>query len=109
MNPFHDVELYPLIIPCYSAGLFIKTERSRKPSYSFKDYQEGIIQEGTQERSEQELLKGGQGPYKHTRKEAISMVAKQIVSNDPKLHKVSLIYKHSFLCTIGTWSQLRCD
>ena len=35
-------------------------------------------------------LRRGQGPYNHTREDAVSMTAKQMESNDPNLYKVSL-------------------
>ena len=76
---------------CHSAGVYIRTERSRKPSYSFKNYLETVVQKGDQNTVESKELKEGQGPYNHTRKDAVSMTAKQMVSNDPNLHKVSLI------------------
>ena len=81
---------------CHSAGVYIRNARSRKPSYSFRNYQEAVIQEGAQHRVERDALRRGQGPYIHTRKEAVSMTAKQMVSNDPNLHKVSLILSSSF-------------
>ena len=76
---------------CHSAGLYIKNERLRKPSYSFRNYLRTVVWKGVKDSSEQELQKRGQGPYIHTRKEAVSMTAKQIVSNNPKFLKVSLI------------------
>ena len=81
---------------CHSAGVYIRNERSRKPSYSFRNYQEAVIQEGAQHRVERDALNSGQGPYIHTRKEAVSMTAKQMVSNDPNLYKVSLILSSNF-------------
>ena len=77
---------------CHSAGLYIKYKRSKKPSYSFKNYLETVVQEGAQNGVEQDQLKRGQGPYSHTRKEAVSMTAKQMVSNDPNLRKVRVIF-----------------
>ena len=50
-----------------------------------------MVQEGAQNGIERDALRRGQGPYSHTRKDAVSMTAKQMVSNDPNLHKVSLI------------------
>ena len=50
-----------------------------------------MIQKGAQNTVEGGALRRGQGPYIHTRKEAVSMTAKQMVSNDPNLYKVSLI------------------
>ena len=76
---------------CHSAGVYIRNARSRKPSYSFKNYLETVFQKGDQNRVETYELKRGRGPYTHTRKEAVSMTAKQMVSNDPNLRKVSLI------------------
>ena len=76
---------------CHSAGVYIRNERFRKPSYSFKNYLETVVQKGDQNTVEREELRKGQSPYNHTRKEAVSMTAKQMVSNDPNLHKVSLI------------------
>ena len=84
---------------CHSAGLYIKTERCRKSSYSFKDYLETVVQKGAQGRIEQDQLKKGQGPFQHTRKEAVSMAAKQMASNNPNLCKVSLFVCKSFPCT----------
>ena len=81
---------------CHSAGVYIRNERSRKPSYSFKNYLETVVQEGAQNKVERDALRRGQGPYTHTRKEAVSMTAKQMVSNDPNLHKVSLILSSNF-------------
>ena len=77
---------------CHSAGLYIKYKRSKKPFYSFKNYLETVVQEGAQNGVEQDQLKRGQGPYSNTRKEAVSMTAKQMVSNDPNLHKVRVIF-----------------
>lgn len=54
-----------------SAGIYIKNERLEKQTYSFKDYV-------------------GQDHYHRTKKETHSLTAKQIVSNNPRLHKVSL-------------------
>ena len=76
----------------HSAALYIKDERSRTPCYSFKDYLKALTKEGAQNRIEQALLKRGQDPYQHTRKQAISMAAKQMVSNNPNLYKVSFIF-----------------
>ena len=87
------------LIPCHSAGLYIKTERSRRSSYSFKDYLETVVQKGAQDKIEQEQLKKGQGPFRHTRKEAVSMAAKQMASNSTNLYKVSHNYKS--LCSDG--------
>ena len=87
------------LIPCHSAGLYIKTERSKRSSYSFKDYLETVVQKGAQDKIEQEQLKKGQGPFRHTRKEAVSMAAKQMASNSTNLYKVSLNYKS--LCSDG--------
>ena len=75
----------------HSAAFYIKDERSRKPCYSFKDYLKALTEEGAQDRIEQALLKRGQDPYQHTRKQAISMAAKQMVSNNPNMYKVSFI------------------
>ena len=75
----------------YSAAFYIKDERSRKPYFSFKDYLKAFTKEGAQDRIEQTLLKRGQDPYQHTRKQAISMAAKQMVSNNPNMYKVSFI------------------
>ena len=80
----------------HSAGVYIRNARSRKPSYSFKNYQETVFQEGAQHRVERDALRRGQGPYIHTRKDAVSMTAKQMVSNDPNLRKVSLILSSNF-------------
>ena len=44
---------------------------------------------GAQDGTEQALLKGGKDPYQHTRKQAISMAAKQMVSNNSDMYKVS--------------------
>ena len=63
----------------------------KKTLYSFKTYLETVIQEGAQERVEEDELKRGQGPYSHTRKKAVSMTAKLMVSNDPNLRKVRAI------------------
>ena len=52
---------------------------------------ETVIQEGAQDRVEEEELKRGQSPYSHTRKKAVSMTAKLMVSNDPNLRKVRAI------------------
>ena len=76
---------------CHSAGIYIKNERLRKPSYSFKNYLEMVVWKGVQDTSEQELLKRGQGPYQHTRKQAVSMAAIQIMSHNHKFLKVSVI------------------
>ena len=91
---------------CHSAGLYIKNERLRKPSYSFRNYLKTVVWNGVQDSSEQELQKRGQGPYIHTRKEAVSMTAKQIVSNNPKFLKVSLISSPIFF--MSCWSSLSC-
>ena len=66
-------------------------ERSKKPFYSFKDHLKALTMEGAQDKSEEVLLKRGQDPYQHTRKQAISMAAKQMVSNNPNMYKVSFI------------------
>ena len=66
----------------------------KKKLYSFKTYLETVIQEGAQDRvitAEEDELKRGQGPYSHTRKKAVSMTAKLMVSNDPNLRKVRAI------------------
>ena len=63
----------------------------KKILYSFKTYLETVIQEGAQDRVEEDELKRGQGPYSHTRKKAVSMTAKLMVSNDPNLRKVRAI------------------
>ena len=83
---------------CHSDGVYIRTARSRKSSYSFKNYLETVIQEGAQNRVERDELRRGQGPYIHTRKDAepVSVTAKQMVSNDPNLRKVSLILSSNF-------------
>ena len=84
----HDYSVFQF---CHSAGLYIKYERSKKTLYSFKTYLETVIQEGAQDRVEEDELKRGQGPYSHTRKKAVSMTAKLMVSNDPNLRKVRAI------------------
>ena len=95
---------------CHSAGLYIKNERLRKPSYSFRNYLKTVVWNGVQDSSEQELQKRGQGPYIHTRKEAVSMTAKQIVSNNPKFLKVSLISSPIyFLYVLLVQSFLHCS
>ena len=73
-----------------SAGIYIRDERLRKATYSFSDYMETVVGHGAQDRSEKALLEKGQHPYQHTRKQAVSMAAKQMVSNNPTLRKVSL-------------------
>ena len=84
----HDCSVFQF---CHSAGLYIKYKRSKKPLYSFKTYLETVIQEGAQDRVEEEELKRGQGPYSHSRKKAVSMTAKLMVSDDPNLRKVRAI------------------
>ena len=88
---FQHCKLYPFV---HSAGLYIRNERSRNPSYTFKDYLNEVVLKGTQNMSEGKLSKH---PYQHTRKEAVSMTANQIVSNDPNMRKVSLISRPSSL------------
>ena len=51
---------------------------------------ETVVRHGAQDRSEKALLEKGQHPYQHTRKQAVSMAAEQMVSNNPTLRKVSL-------------------
>ena len=51
---------------------------------------ETVVRHGAQDRSEKALLEKGQHSYQHTRKQAVSMAAEQMVSNNPTLHKVSL-------------------
>ena len=53
-----------------------------------------MFQKGDQNTLEEDVLSRGQGLYNHTRKDAVSMIAKQMVSNDPNLRKVSLILNH---------------
>ena len=69
-----------------------------------------MVQKGAQDKIEQEQVKKGQGPFQHTRKEAVSMAAKQMASNNPNLYKVSLIFKslrsQAFPCT--TWTGIIC-
>ena len=62
----------------------------KKPTYGYKEYMETVVKHGAQDRSEKALLEKRQHPYQHTRKQAVSMAAEQMVSNNPTLHKVSL-------------------
>ena len=88
-----------VVLSGHSAGVYISNARTRKPSYSFKTYLETVVQEGAQNRVERDELKRGQGPYSHTRKEAVSMTAKQMVSNNPNLRKVRVIY-HALVLSV---------
>ena len=54
-------------------------------------------EEGAQDQFEEQEMKRQQHPFPHTRKTAIGMVAERMVSNNPKLHKVSLISKPEFM------------
>ena len=58
---------------------------------------EELTKEGAQDQIEQQVLKRQQCPFPHTRKTAIRMAAEQLVSNNPKLHKVSLISRPEFM------------
>ena len=88
-----------IVLSGHSAGVYIRNARIRKPSYSFKNYLETIVLQGAQNRVERDELKRGQGPYSHTRKEAVSMTARQMVSNNPNLRKVRVIY-HALVLSV---------
>ena len=88
-----------VVLSGHSAGVYIRNARTRKTSYSFKNYLEAVVLEGAQNGVERDELKRGQGPYSHTRKEAVSMTAKQMVSNNPNLRKVRVIY-HALVLSV---------
>ena len=81
-------------------GSTSNTKGQKKTLYSFKTYLETVVQEGAQNRVERDELKRGQGPYSHTRKEAVSMTAKLMVSNDPNLRKVRAIFFHMLVSSL---------
>lgn len=84
-----------------SAGIYIRNERLKTPTYGFKDYMETVVRHGAQDISEKALLEKGQHPYQHTRKQAVSTAAEQMVSNNPTLRKVSLPPGPIFIVAMG--------
>ena len=73
----------------HSVGLYMTRERSRNPSFSFKDYLKLIERVPiVQEESEKMLQKEQQGVYPYTTQLATTMAAEQMAKDDPNLYKV---------------------
>ena len=78
--------LSPIIMCSYfSAGFYIKSERSRNPEYGFVDYQKSW-DHGLQEEGEK-MLGLQNRSYPVTMKMAVTMAAEQLAS-DPALEMV---------------------
>ena len=82
-------EIYHDLFITYSVGIYMKIERSRNSSFSFKDYLKLVKRvHRVQEESEKMFQKDQQGVYPYTMEVATTMAAEQMAKEDPNLYKV---------------------
>ena len=82
-------EIYHDLFITHSVGLYMKIEKSRNPSFSFKDYLKLIERvPKVQEESEKMLQIAQQSVYPYTTEVATTMAVEQMAKDDPNLYKV---------------------